>query len=252
MIIAGSSKDANPVGTRFNLDFLFKYAAKPSCLLPAFEHPDHFLPTAVTVIDEIFLARLSKLQNVCINCYETMNFTQLINELANFLRKDLSGFYLFYAYGAMEDPELASSAYCTLIFALSQFLKLSHPVVPFLSEKLFQQLRYGTGYHKTEYEQLFELQSLNDEKFSNLEDLLNCYQREICSSSIPNEAYLEQLLTATDKLLEDFLNQDVIAATRNWKSSTESVKKILIQTPNYPLISPSLQVYFKRILQMKM
>ena len=180
-----------------------------------------------------------------------MNFTQLINELANFLRRDLSGFYLFYVYGAMEDPELAFSAYCTLVFALSQFLKLSHPVIPFLSEKLFQQLRYGTGHHRTENERSFELQPLNHEKFLDLESLQKCYQREICSSSIPNEAYLEQLLTATDNLLEEFLNHEVIAQMRN-SESVDSGKRIFIQAPNYPLITPSLQVYFKRIVDMKM
>ena len=180
-----------------------------------------------------------------------MNFTQLINELTKFLRKDFSGFYLFYVYVAIEDPELAESAYCTLVFALSQFLKLSHPVIPFLTEKLYQQLRYGTAYHRTDNQTLFELESLNGERFLNLQDLENCYQLEIGSSDIPNDAYLEQLLSIAEALCDMFLDCDVVFELRNSKSSLGR-RRIYLQAPNSALVTSSLQAYFKRIVEMKM
>ncbi|KXO16947.1 isoleucine--tRNA ligase [Peptoniphilus sp. GNH] len=107
--------------------------------------------------DEIDKWLLSKFNNLKKNVeadMEVFEYTKVVREIQDFVIEDLSNWYIRRnrrRFWKTEQDEDKMSVYNTTYEVLLDLTKMIAPVVPFISEELFQKLTDGTSVHLEEY-----------------------------------------------------------------------------------------------------
>lgn len=94
--------------------------------------------------DQWILSLLQRTKAQCHHYFETYRFDLLANTLYEFVWHEYCDWYLEFSKTVIYDPEALASrkrgTRRTLIHVLDQTLKLLHPVIPFITEEIWQQL----------------------------------------------------------------------------------------------------------------
>jgi valyl-tRNA synthetase len=103
------------------------------------EAKDDFDPKALTLFDQWILTRLNQVITECDINYEKYEFGEVSRALYNFIWDEFASWYVEIAKLALKD-ERKDNTEKVLIYVLKQILKLLHPFMPFVTEKLYQSI----------------------------------------------------------------------------------------------------------------
>ena len=94
----------------------------------------------LTVEDRWILSRLVTVSNNVTESLENYRYAQATRELYDFAWDNFCSFYVEILKDRFSNPDLRPHAQRMLVFALDQLLRLLHPVMPFVTEAIWQQL----------------------------------------------------------------------------------------------------------------
>jgi valyl-tRNA synthetase len=100
---------------------------------------DHFDQSDLTLFDKWILTRLNQVITECDNNYEKYEFGEVSRALYNFIWDEFASWYVEIAKLALKDSRKANTER-VLIYVLKQILKLLHPFMPFVTERLYQSI----------------------------------------------------------------------------------------------------------------
>jgi valyl-tRNA synthetase len=100
-------------------------------------------PVATTTADRWILSRLARLTDSLNDPAKAFEFGEQGRELYNFFWNEFCDWYIELSKGQLENADLRLSTQKNLIFVLDQALRLLHPVMPFITEHIWQQLPHG-------------------------------------------------------------------------------------------------------------
>src|SRR5690606_3434274 len=91
----------------------------------------------LTMIDKWILTRLSQVIDEADKFYERYEFNEVSRVLQNFTWDEFASWYLELSKVALQDESLKENTQAVLLYVLKAILKLMHPFIPFVTEKLF-------------------------------------------------------------------------------------------------------------------
>lgn len=94
----------------------------------------------LTVFDKWILTRLSEVIKEADNFYERYEFNEVSRVLQNFIWNEFASWYLEISKVSLANPELNKNTQAVLLYVLKDVLKLMHPFIPFVTEKLFLEI----------------------------------------------------------------------------------------------------------------
>ncbi|MFH1286049.1 MAG: isoleucine--tRNA ligase [Candidatus Micrarchaeota archaeon] len=103
-----------------------------------YKEPAKSAKISYSIEDLWLLSRLGTITKECTESLETYNVHTATRALKTFIIEDLSRFYLKLAKKRLAENDKADAVHSALHTTLFQLLKLSSPLIPFISEELYQ------------------------------------------------------------------------------------------------------------------
>ena len=100
-----------------------------------YQKPEH-----LEIIDQWILTRLFHLEKEVAKAYESYDLQYAAQELYKFFWSELCDWYIEVSKSRLQDPELKKVPLWVLLTTLEAFLKMLHPVMPFVTEEVYQYL----------------------------------------------------------------------------------------------------------------
>lgn len=98
-------------------------------------------PESVTPVDRWIFSRLAGLVARVDEAYEGFEFGEITRELYAFFWNEFCDWYIEFSKARLSDtPEERAICQRNLVFVLDQALRLLHPIMPFVTEEIYQQL----------------------------------------------------------------------------------------------------------------
>ncbi len=94
----------------------------------------------LTLFDKYILTRLSEVITEADHFYERFEFGEASRILYNFIWDEFASWYLELSKVSLADPKLNENTQAVLLYVLKDVLKLMHPYIPFVTEKLFLEI----------------------------------------------------------------------------------------------------------------
>ena len=94
----------------------------------------------LTVEDRWLLSRLYRVSTNVTAGIDGFKYSELANELYDFAWNDFCSFYVEILKNRLADPKLRSHAQSMLVYGLDTLLRLLHPLMPFITEEIWQLL----------------------------------------------------------------------------------------------------------------
>ncbi len=104
---------------------------------------DGFEPSQLenlTLEDKWILSRLAKTEQEAVAGYESYNTQASTHALYRFFWNDLCDWYIEMVKGRLNDSETRCTPQNVLLYCLESFLKLAHPIIPFITEEIWSHL----------------------------------------------------------------------------------------------------------------
>ncbi len=101
--------------------------------------------TQLPLEDRWILSRLATVTDKATKAFQQFKYAEGARELYDFAWDDFCSYYVEIAKPRLQDPKARSTVQQVLAHTLDQLLRLLHPVIPFVTEAIWQQLaKFGT------------------------------------------------------------------------------------------------------------
>ncbi|MDR3691367.1 MAG: valine--tRNA ligase [Fimbriimonas sp.] len=97
-------------------------------------------PTALTTVDKWLLSRLYQTETQVREAYDSYNIQAACQAMYRFFWSELCDWYIEVSKPRLNDPEDKQTPQWVLLNAIDAFLKMMHPVMPHLTEELYEHL----------------------------------------------------------------------------------------------------------------
>ena len=94
----------------------------------------------LTLIDQYIISRLHQVIIEADYNYEKFEFGEASRTLYNFIWDEFASWYVEFAKISLNDPALRKNTQGVLLYVLKAVLKMMHPFIPFVTEKLFLEI----------------------------------------------------------------------------------------------------------------
>ena len=179
---------------------------------------DGFLPPeeprreGLTMEDRWILSRLARLVEEVDGDFERYNFSEACKALHDFFWSDLCDWYLEMAKSRLygEDQEARRTAQGVMWEALEVFLRLAHPVMPFITEEIWQRLPHrGESVMKAEWPAARpgDLDQEAEGEMERLQEVVGCLRRIRSELKVPPARQVPALLVAESVEREEELKR---------------------------------------------
>ena len=124
-------------------------------------------------IDKWLLSKYNNLVKYVTECYEEYDLNKVVKALTDFVSEDLSNWYIRRNRDRFWESDLSKSkkaVYLTVYEVLSSLSKLISPIVPFISEEIYQKLTNKKSVHLADFPEYDE--KLIDMQLENKMDLV--------------------------------------------------------------------------------
>ena len=103
---------------------------------------DEAKPVAKTAVDKWILSRLAKLVQSVDKAYETYDFGEITKDLYSFFWNEFCDWYIEFSKSRLNGSDAEDKKACqnNLLFILDTSLRLLHPIMPFVTEEIYQEL----------------------------------------------------------------------------------------------------------------
>ncbi len=97
-------------------------------------------PESLEKVDRWLLSRLARTEQAVRAAYEGYDFQEACQALYRFFWSELCDWYIEVSKARLADPETRAVPQWVLLTAIEAFLKMMHPIMPHLTEELYQHL----------------------------------------------------------------------------------------------------------------
>ncbi|HHX78397.1 MAG TPA: valine--tRNA ligase [Acholeplasmataceae bacterium] len=189
------------------------------------------------LFDEWIISRLSETIEVADNYFEKYEFNEASHVLYSFIWNDFAAWYLELAKVSLQDEKKNANTQAVLLYVLKQILKLLHPFVPFVTDKLYSEISEEEITRATWPSETFYKQEVIDNfniiadiitKIRNLRAEYNVTQAKLLNISlVTSNKELLKVLKTYQVYLENFLKTNELIITEKYESNLESVMIVL-------------------------
>lgn len=93
-------------------------------------------------IDQWILLELNQLISKVEKSMDEFDFISVSHELSNFIWNQYCSWYIELSKVNLQDQELAAASLSTLVYILQQVIIMLHPILPFVTEEIYQKMKY--------------------------------------------------------------------------------------------------------------
>ncbi len=122
--------------------------------------------------DKWILSRLSEVITEADQNYEKYEFGEVSRTLYNFIWEEFANWYLEFAKVSLNEPKHKQTTQAILIKVLRTILKLMHPFIPFVTEKLFLEISNEESIVISEWPKAEFVDSLSIDLFKEIQDTI--------------------------------------------------------------------------------
>jgi valyl-tRNA synthetase len=97
-------------------------------------------PSKHTLVDEWIISRLHEVIKEADYNYEKYEFGEASRALYNFIWDEFASWYVEFAKVSLQQESLRKNTQAVLLYVLRAVLKMMHPFIPFVTEKLFLEI----------------------------------------------------------------------------------------------------------------
>ncbi len=94
----------------------------------------------LNLFDKWILTRLSEVIKEADSFYERFEFNEVAKVLQNFIWDEFASWYLELSKVSLQDEKMSENTQAVLKYVLKDVLKMMHPFIPFVTEKLFLEI----------------------------------------------------------------------------------------------------------------
>jgi isoleucyl-tRNA synthetase len=212
-------------------------------------------------IDKWLLSKYNKLVKYVTNSYEEYDLTKVVKSITEFVNEDLSNWYIRRnrrRFWASELDNSKKAVYMTTYEVLVGLCKLIAPVVPFISEEIYQKLTSNTSVHLEDFPTYDETQ-INDhleEKMDLVRDLISLgrFAREEAKIKVRQPIYNVIVDGKYKKLigdLEELIKEELNVKNVTFEDNLNQFMNFEIK-PNYkvmgPILGPKIKLFADYLL----
>lgn len=175
------------------------------------------------VFDEWIIAKLNETVKKVNNYFEAARFNDAATALNIFFWDNFCDWYIELSKSKIfsENQSLRDSTLSILIYVLKEFLKLLHPIMPFITEEIYQQLpEHGFSIMIEEYPQYnkkYKLKSEVEKKVNKFFSLVHIIRNIRGEMNVSPDKKIEIIVKTTDNDLKFFIKKyekDILYLTR--------------------------------------
>lgn len=207
--------------------------------------------------DQWILSRLSEVIEEADQNYEKYEFGEVARTLYNFIWEEFANWYLEFAKLALNDKKHRQTTQSILIKVLRTILKLMHPFIPFVTEKLFLEISNEESIMISKWPKASDIDKQAIQDFSILQDTItkvrNLRAENDVAPSKPLQIHL--VIQNEDDLVlfenqraffEKFLNTSQLTMSQKLSSDEETIlivgSRIVIHVIKSDIIDPQKEL----------
>lgn len=207
--------------------------------------------------DQWILSRLSEVIEEADQNYEKYEFGEVARTLYNFIWEEFANWYLEFAKLALNDKKHRQTTQSILILVLRTILKLMHPFIPFVTEKLFLEISNEESIMMSKWPKASDIDKQAIQDFSILQDTItkvrNLRAENDVAPSKPLQIHLviqneEDLALFENQrsFFEKFLNTSQLTMSQKLSSDEETIlivgSRIVIHVIKSDIIDPQKEL----------
>lgn len=207
--------------------------------------------------DQWILSRLSEVIEEADQNYEKYEFGEVARTLYNFIWEEFANWYLEFAKLALNDKKHRQTTQSILILVLRTILKLMHPFIPFVTEKLFLEISNEDSIMISKWPKASDIDKQAIQDFSVLQDTItkvrNLRAENDVAPSKPLQIHLviqneEDLALFENQraFFEKFLNTSQLTMSQKLSSDEETIlivgSRIVIHVIKSDIIDPQKEL----------
>ncbi len=207
--------------------------------------------------DKWILSRLSEVITEADHNYEKYEFGEVSRTLYNFIWDEFANWYLEFAKVTLNDPKHKKTTQAILIKVLRAILKLMHPFIPFVTEKLYLEISDEKSIMISDWPIAGDIDSEAISLFSDLQDTItkvrNLRAENQVAPSKPLQIHLVienaedlELFKTQEIYFEKFLNTSTLKLEKALSTDEETIlilgSKIVINVIKSDLIDPAKEL----------
>lgn len=207
--------------------------------------------------DQWILSRLSEVIEEADQNYEKYEFGEVARTLYNFIWEEFANWYLEFAKLALNDKKHRQTTQSILIKVLRTILKLMHPFIPFVTEKLFLEISNEESIMISKWPKASDINKQAIQDFSILQDTItkvrNLRAENDVAPSKPLQIHL--VIQNEDDLVlfenqraffEKFLNTSQLTMSQKLSSDEETIlivgSRIVVHVIKSDIIDPQKEL----------
>lgn len=207
--------------------------------------------------DQWILSRLSEVIEEADQNYEKYEFGEVARTLYNFIWEEFANWYLEFAKLALNDKKHRQTTQSILIKVLRTILKLMHPFIPFVTEKLFLEISNEESIMISKWPKASDIDKQAIQDFSILQDTItkvrNLRAENDVAPSKPLQIHLviqneEDLALFENQraFFEKFLNTSQLTMSQKLSSDEETIlivgSRIVVHVIKSDIIDPQKEL----------
>ena len=216
-----------------------------------------------TLIDKWLLSKYNKLVMNVTNSFEEYNLTDVVRNVTNFVNEDLSNWYIrrnrrrFWASELDDDKK---AVYNTTYEVLTSLCKLIAPIVPFITEEMYQKLTNEESVHLQDYP-TYDESLINEE----IEERMDLVRDLISLGRFAREEAKIKVRQPISEAIIDGKYKDIIGDLTSLIEEELNVKKVVFENnlsefmnyevkPNFkkagPMFGSKIKLYSEALLKL--
>jgi len=190
--------------------------------------------TNLTLVDDWIISRLHQVITEADMYYEKFEFGEASRVLYNFIWDEFASWYVEFAKISLQDPSLKKNTQGVLLYVLSAVLKMMHPFIPFVTEKLYLEISNEASIMISSWPKAGRIDLSSIEAFEDVKDVIvkvrNLRSENNVVPSKPLSIHLViedqmflNLMKTQEAYFKKFLNTDLLSIESSLSTKEETI-----------------------------
>ncbi|HOI85796.1 MAG TPA: valine--tRNA ligase [Acholeplasmataceae bacterium] len=204
----------------------------------------HMDPSAMTLADHYITSRLHEVIIEADYNYEKYEFGEASRALYNFIWDEFASWYVELAKINLQDPSLRKNTQAVLLYVLRSVLKMMHPFIPFVTEKLYLEITDEPSIMISSWPQAQAIDKYKIEQFQAIMDVITKVRNLRSESNVqPTKPLDIHLIVEDEHLYEEVLLHRSILNKFLSAGTLVIEKELSTQEETILLVGKSIQTY---------
>ncbi len=198
----------------------------------------------LTLVDSWVLSRLNQVIKDADMYYEKYEFGEASRVLYNFIWDEFASWYVEFAKIALNDDKTRKNTQAILLYVLKAVLKMMHPFIPFVTEKLFLEISKEPSIMVSSWPEAGNINQINIEAFEEIMDTITKVRNLRAENQVaPSKPLSIHLVIEDEKMYHLMLEQE--AYFKKFLNTSELVmeRSLSTQDETILLVGKSILTY---------